>query len=148
MAAKLDKQTLIKHHFWILLALAVILIPVALGSVWVGVAGATAAQAKKIDETKKKLTGTAAKSKKSKEELEQQQEQLNKRKSEVWKEAYEKQKGLVTFPKALAYLNDLYFGDPIPTTDRNRFREDCVYRSEYDAQPKVRSTSAFRCCWW
>src|SRR5437588_9353655 len=101
MAAKLDKQTLIKHHFWILLALAVILIPVALGSVWVGVAGATAAQTKKIDETKKKLTGTAAKSKKSKDELEEQLKVLDQRKGVVWKEAYEKQKGLLTFPKAL-----------------------------------------------
>src|SRR5437763_1941926 len=131
MAAKLDKQTLIKHHFWILLALAVILIPVALGSVWVGVAGATAAQTKKIDETKKKLTSTPAKSRQSKEELEKQQQQLNERKSVVWKEAYEKQKGLLTFPKDLAHLNELYFGDPIPTTYRNQFREDKNYRAEY-----------------
>src|SRR5947209_17377506 len=135
MAAKLDKQTLIKHHFWILLVLAVILIPVALGSVWVGVAGATAAQSKKIDETKKKLTSTPAKSRQSAEELEKQLALLNKRKSEVWKEAYDKQKGLLVFPKALSSLNDLYFGDPISYSDRNKFRGDDVYRAEYEALP-------------
>jgi hypothetical protein len=148
MAAKLDKQTLIKHHFWILLALAVVLIPVALGGVWVGVAGATAAQTKKIDDTKKKLTSTPAKSKQSAEELDKQLEVLNKRKSEVWKEAYEKQKGLFVWPKALSRLNDLYFGDPISTSDRNRFRSDEVYRAEYEALPKLITPTEFAGGWW
>ena len=51
----MDKDKLKKHHFWILLGLAFVLIPVVLGGVWMGVAQATEEQAKKVDAEKKKL---------------------------------------------------------------------------------------------
>ena len=46
----MDKQAFKKHHFWILLALAIILIPVALGGAVFSVGGATEEKSKKIDD--------------------------------------------------------------------------------------------------
>jgi len=49
------QEKLIKHHFWIVLALAVVLLPVVAGSVVTGVADATDKKAKEIDNRKNAL---------------------------------------------------------------------------------------------
>ena len=51
----MEKQKLGKHHFWILLALAVLLIPVVIGGAAFGVGGAAREERKKIEAEVEKL---------------------------------------------------------------------------------------------
>ncbi|HEY8506420.1 MAG TPA: hypothetical protein VIL46_17690, partial [Gemmataceae bacterium] len=65
-------------------------------------------------------------------ELDKQKETLHQRRKEMWKEAWEKQKHLYTWPKALAHLQSLRFGSDIHSSDRDQFiRGNRVYLGEY-----------------
>ena len=52
----MDKKALKKHHFWILLAVAVVLIPVALGGAVFSVGGRAAEEKATIDKMLKDVT--------------------------------------------------------------------------------------------
>lgn len=129
----MDKEKLIKHHFWILLGLVFLLVPMVLGSVLMGVASATQEQATKVDGEAKKLRESQTKGEDYLARQQEQKKALEKRKDEVWKAAYEAQKGLIEWPTSLSHLNSLYFGDPISDADRNTFRKTDVYDPEYEA---------------
>ncbi|MFL5331449.1 MAG: hypothetical protein ACJ8C4_21375 [Gemmataceae bacterium] len=129
----MDKEKLIKHHFWILLTLAVLLLPVVMGSVMMGVAEATAAKAKEVEKQQTELKNATGKAKGETyvTALEEQKAELEGSKGKVWEENYKKQEGLIEWPRQLAHLNKLYFGDPIPDEDINTFRKSEVYLSEF-----------------
>src|SRR5206468_842239 len=109
----MDKETLVKHHFWILLVLAILLLPVVIGGVTFGVADATAKQFKTVEDKKKALASAKAKGKDYLDELEKQAADLEAHKSVVWKQVYDKQKGLIEWPRALSHLDPLFFGDTV-----------------------------------
>lgn len=128
----MDKEALKKHHFWILLGLALLLMPVVLGSVIFGVAQATVEQATKVEGEKKKLSDARPKGENYLEAQVEQKRKLEARKEEVWKEVYDAQQGLIEWPPSLSHLDKLYFGDPISDEDRNAFRKADVYLAQYE----------------
>src|SRR4051794_23769880 len=121
----MDKQALKKHHFWILLGLAVILIPVVLSGAVFGVGNRAAEEKGKIEAKLKALQGQQVKGKDYRDKLDEQKVELQKQKTRVWRDAYAAQAGLIRWPNTLNHLNDLmvtpnfetpaklYFGDPI-----------------------------------
>src|SRR5215208_6327364 len=129
----MDKQALKKHHFWILLGLAVVLIPVVLSGAVFSVGGSAAEEKAKIDKKLKDLEGQKAKGKDYREKLDEYKVELEGRKKEVWRQAYNAQGGVLHWPAALDRLNGLmvspdgtspaglYFGDPIDDRDRAVF---------------------------
>jgi hypothetical protein len=145
----MDKQALKKHHFWILLALAIILIPVALGGAVFGVGGMAEEKTKKIDEKLIALNKQAPKSRSYQAALDEQKAELQTQKERVWKSAYEAQKGLIHWPSRLKSLNDLadkntlYFGDHIDAADLATFRSPRVYMAEYNRLPEIIAPTDF-----
>src|SRR5438128_3895740 len=57
----MEKKSLAKHHFWILLALAMVLIPVVIGGAAFGVGGTAKEEKKKIDTEIDKLNKASPK---------------------------------------------------------------------------------------
>src|SRR5437016_937113 len=84
----MDKQSLKKHHFWILLALSVVLIPVVLGGAVFGVGSAAKEQETKIKGHIADLAKQAPKSQAYLEELDKQKAKLEEQRNKVWKEVY------------------------------------------------------------
>ena len=100
----MDKEKLIKHHFWILLGLAVVLVPVTLSGVWMGVAEATTKQAQTVKAKQDSLNGQKPKGLNFVEELEKQRQLLDDSKGTVWKVNAVPQTSLIKWPRALAGL--------------------------------------------
>jgi hypothetical protein len=131
--AKVDKQQLIKHHFWILLGvfaffilLLVILVPVLIGSE-IKEKEAEYAKVASDLESKSKTNVTQF----TVDKLTDQTDVLGKRRSEVWRQMYSYQGGLVTFPGELAAkLDKLAFGDDIDDRSRNNYAE-VAYEPSY-----------------
>jgi hypothetical protein len=147
---KVDKETLIKHRFWIALGaygllwlLLLLLLPLMIGS------SASAARTvyktandavDKINTPRKDFANPAWV-----DPLKKKEEELSKRKVDVWKVAWETQKDLMTWPgdEKLASLDrdmkDAYFLDPVPDTPngtkaplkRDRFAKN-LYRPQFD----------------
>src|SRR4051794_33789323 len=111
----MDKQTLKKHHFWILLGLAIVLIPIVLSGAVFSVGGRAAEEKGKIDTKLKALSGQQVKGKDYREELDKQKLELQKQKNRVWQSAYSAQAGLLHWPAVLSHLNDL-MASPNPET--------------------------------
>jgi hypothetical protein len=127
-----DKEKLIKHHFWILLGLAIVLVPVLISGVWMSVAEATTKQAQIVDSKKGTLTKQSPKGLDYIAEQDKQTKALDGSKSEVWKVNAEPQSDLIRWPTSLASLDRLYFGDPISDDDRTNFKRNDVYLKEFD----------------
>ena len=95
----IDKETLIKHRFWIalgvfvvLLLVGVILIPTVQGSI-------NETYQKKFIASQKALEGMNPKSPLWRLPLEQKESELKGQKGIVWKQAYEPQSDLMTWPE-------------------------------------------------
>jgi hypothetical protein len=133
MAAKFDKQQLIKHHFWILLGvfalfglLLIILVPVLIGGEIKEKETAYAAEVTAIDSASKGPTNQGTVDK-----LTEQTEKLGGRKDTIWREMYKSQGGMLTFPSDLAAkLDKLAFGAEIDPDSRSKFREE-IYLDTY-----------------
>src|SRR5262245_456194 len=110
----MEKKGIAKHHFWILLALAVVLIPVVIGGAAFGVGSAARKELEKINADVDKLAKAQVKGTTYIAKLGEQKEGLVHRRNDVWKKAYEDQAGLIKWPDALSHLDTRYFGDDIP----------------------------------
>src|SRR4051794_31375925 len=151
----MDKKALKKHHFWILLGLAIVLIPVALSGAVVSVGGRAAEEKAKIDKKLADLSKQQVKGKDYREKLDEQKVELESRKKIVWQQAYAAQAGLMYWPARLDDLNvamvspkadtpaKLYFGDQISSTDLGKFRLADVYLAEYERLPAVIAPTEF-----
>jgi hypothetical protein len=146
----MEKNKLSKHHFWILLALAVVLIPVVIGGATFGVGSAADAEQKKINGEIDKLAKATTKGQKYIEGLKEQEKYLQARKSVVWKDAYEDQTGLIEWPSRLSHLDPLYFGDPIGTVDLNLIQNNkAAYLGEYEKFADIiKPTRFLGYNWW
>jgi hypothetical protein len=140
--AKLDKDTVVKHHFWFLLIPFGLFALLAWIGLWTSVSDATAEQQGKIEAHQKELDGTKAKSQKLVSLLEEQRKELGGRRGVMWKAAWDHQKDIYTWPvnytqEQLAKLNKLKFGDDMPDilykTIRQQFSDDEKYVTEHQA---------------
>jgi hypothetical protein len=127
---KLDKETLIKEHFWFLLGLLVALVLLSLILVSTTTSGAIAAVKKTYDENTGKVKTIANSTPKTSawwNELDKKHKDVEAQKTKIWEKAWKEQAGLMTWPKMnaedLAALNQLYFGDPISADICSRFAE-------------------------
>lgn len=130
----LDKEFLLKHRFWLMLAVTPILILVALGMLFTSVAGAVATQQETVEKAKKELQSIKdPKNQVAIDALQAVDTKIADKKNEVWARAWKMQQGLVTWPVALApKLKDKYFGDPIHNFDRADYA-DTHYRTQLRA---------------
>src|ERR1043166_7366651 len=116
---KLDKETLARNRFWVVLGILVPLIFIALIDLSTGVAGELDTDRAKLDEHKKKLEAEYAKTRGKNDNemklLEDKETKLKERKTELWKEAWALQKDIQIWPKAIqeAAPQEKYGGKPI-----------------------------------
>src|SRR5262245_498988 len=153
----MDKNNFKKHHFWILLALAIVLVLVVLGVALFGVGKAAVEKRSSIESKMKALQSAAPKSNQYLEELEKQKGELEKQRQRVWQLAYQAQDGMMKFPPVLEKYDSKYFGDPIDKADLSEFRKEDVYLAEYDKLPEIIAPTQFvgghwgyvlqRCVW-
>lgn len=129
----MDKEKLAKHHFWILWILALVLLPVVMGMVWMSIASATEKRREEITKRLKEEEGAKPKGENFVKAMEAEKQILESRKFKDWNDAYAKQKGLIEWPATLAHLNQKYFGDSISDEDRNTLRKSEVYIPEFEA---------------
>jgi hypothetical protein len=139
----MDKQTLKKHHFWILLALSVPLVFVVLAGTVFGVGSAAVEAKSKIDKRNKELTDAAPKCQAYLDNLDKQKSELETQRNRVWSEVYKAQAGLIHWPARLARLDRAYFGDKVAEDDRAIFRENDVYLKEYEELPAIIAPTKF-----
>jgi hypothetical protein len=136
---KFDKETLVKHRFWIALAVFVPLWLVAWLVLWLSVSGAVEAKKKEYDDSQKKIaTVTDPKTEHFRNPMTEKKDKLAGRKGVLWKEVWAPQGNLtVDWPislegktPGLAKLVNAPFGAPIKEDDvseRQHFR-DFLYK--------------------
>lgn len=133
---KLDKETLVKHHFWYLLGVLVPLIFLALLLLWSGTAGAIEEKQKALEDKKKLLgaiPGQGPTNQKWIKELESKEKAALSQRDQIWKAMWESQADLVTFPPVLAKHKDGYFGEKMDGKDRNAYAvNDDQYKAQFD----------------
>lgn len=94
---KLDKDTLKKHHFWILLGIVPVVVLVAVLAVTASVGAAIDARNKAVDAAQKEIDGKQnVKSDPLIKVLDDQKGQLEVKRTELWKENWERQIGVTT----------------------------------------------------
>lgn len=132
MAATLDKDTLVKHSFWILAGGYVVLVLGCLAVLATSVGDTVNKEAdalKKAEDTvqgikdPKNPTVVAA--------YQKQDDLVDHKKEDVWKKAWDTQKDMMTWPRGLAsrFQKYRYFGDHIDWNDRAEFKNQ--YRDQY-----------------
>ncbi len=135
---KVDKEFLIKHHFWLLTVLTVPLLLLAFVGLTSGVSDAIAERQKAISDSEAKLKGASPKSVKLSESLDKNKRDLEATRTIMWKANWEKQKHIFTWPKgspSYARLEkELRFGDPITnkSSERSEFLREDNYKKLYD----------------
>src|SRR5688500_501280 len=92
----MNKDKLKKHHFWILLGLVPLLVLIAVLTVSSGVGAAIAAKQDQINKTKTDLASKSSpKPNKVLTVLEEQMGQLGRKRTDLWKENWDRQIGVV-----------------------------------------------------
>lgn len=134
---KVNKEVFIKHHFWILTILVLLLPLVCLMVLW------TSASAK-VEDAEKSVKGVEERLNKISSPkndtfvkvMNEKDEKVDAQKTKIWKAASEAQAGMLTWPnnfEGADKLNDMYFGDPIPIEWRFSYHKVNPYREQYDA---------------
>ncbi len=126
MAVKVDKEFLLKHRFWILTGVFVILALVPLFLLTMSVSDEVAKKREEYDKAKKAVEGitnpmndswVAAYNTKDKF--------VSDKRDEVHGQAWRSQETMMTYPESLKPLmKDKYFGDPLVFTDLDKFARD------------------------
>src|SRR5580700_2924566 len=137
---KMDKQTLIKHHFWILLGVfglfalvLIILVPVIIGAEADEKLNAIVKINKDLD--------TSSQSPMTRGYIQAQDKEigtLSERRETIWRDMYRRQGGILTFPADLATkLDSLNFGAEIDDRNRNLYRSEEVYFDTYKTMSEI-----------
>jgi hypothetical protein len=132
MSTNFDKDLLIKHRFWILLGVGILLILVAMIMLPSSVGSTVEAKIKDFDNQVKTLKGISnPKNQSFVDAYQKQDEKVESKKNVVWGEAWKTQADMMTWPGELqekfAKLYP-YFGDRIDPIDRD------VFSHQYDTQ--------------
>ncbi|HEV3203230.1 MAG TPA: hypothetical protein VGY77_02550 [Gemmataceae bacterium] len=136
---KLDKETLIKEHFWFLLSLLVPLVLISM--ILLGSTSTTiiAGQEKNVKDAKTKLESipkSGPKNSQWMEKLEVRDKLADEQKSKIWKKAWEDQVSFMTWPENLSRelldsLNKMYFGAEIPERIRSKYGDKEIYSPQF-----------------
>jgi hypothetical protein len=128
MAMKIDKEYLVKHHFWFMLAAYLPLVVLSLVLLWTSVAGAIDKRATDLKSLKDKVktnTKPDAKNMAWIDAATKKAEALAKQKNKVWSEVWNGQAAIFTWPEPLAHLDALDYGDKIDRSeDRDTYIND------------------------
>jgi hypothetical protein len=123
---KVEKEVLIKQHFWILLAVLIPLVLICLIVHWTATANAIEGKKKDFEKSEKDLQGIKKpKNEKWLADLKIREDEVAQQKKVIWGEAWQRQKDLMTWPDQERLMQNvdpadrqkfenLYFGDPIP----------------------------------
>jgi hypothetical protein len=136
---KVDKEVLIKQHFWILLSLAALLPLICLFILWTYASDSVEGKKKEVTATKDRLNKIKSpKNEKWLAALGVKEEKVDAQKDKVWAEAWKAQADMVLFPESFPGAQEvnekLYFGDPLSENFRiNYARAKGPYRAQYDA---------------
>lgn len=130
----IDKEFLLKHRFWLMLAATPLFILVALVMLFTSVAGAVATQQETVEKAKKELQSIKdPKNQGAIDALQAVDTKIADKKNAVWARAWNMQQGLVTWPAALyPKMKDKYFGDDINHFDRGDYADN-HYRTQLRA---------------
>jgi hypothetical protein len=141
---QVDKETLIKHRFWIGLGVAVPLILIAYLVVITSVSGKIAEERNKVEAAKKALDAIRSpKNGKHEAQLKERGEKVGGKKNEVWEKAYEVQDGMMTWPEQQKQFNKLYFGDPISSADLTEYTDKYYFAEKGQLQELVDTPQAY-----
>jgi|GEM_PF-5149000 len=128
MAVKIDKEVLIKHHFWILTGLCVLLVLIPLLCLVGGVSGTVTKEAETMNAAKKKAQSISSSEQKNGKWVDAYKKQDNivdGRRMVVWKQAWETQRDFMTWPEGLLSEYPAFrtkqFGDPINTDEADKW---------------------------
>jgi hypothetical protein len=131
---KLDKENLLKHHFWIGLGVVVPLLLAALCLLWFSVSkDITSKQGEvtKAREDLEKITSGTPKNARWLAAYEQEKTKWVSKRDEVHAKAWEAQNDLMTWPGRLNQVyRHRYFGDPIDNFDRSDYA-DQLYQTQF-----------------
>ena len=139
--AKIDKEVLIKHHFWILTGLFVLLVLIPLFCLVGSVSGTVAKGRDDLEGAKKQAKGVPASPPNGNWEkaYKTQDGYVEKKQDQVWKQAWDTQKDMITWPEGLLaefpQFKDMYFGDPINQYQGQKFSEE--YESQLFELPGI-----------
>jgi hypothetical protein len=107
---KLDKDTLIKQRFWVLLALSVPLTLIALFLLWFVVPSVTSQERKKVETNREKLKGVRDLKNDSWIKLAKEAaDRAKAQETNVWQKAWNQQQDVITWPTSLE--NEFHFKD-------------------------------------
>jgi hypothetical protein len=136
---KVDKEVLIKQHFWILLSLAALLPLICLFILWTYASDSVEGKKKEVTATKDRLNKIKnPKNDKWLAALGEKETKVEAQKDKVWAEAWKAQSDMIEFPESFSGAKEVneksYFGDPLSENFRiNYARANGPYRAQYDA---------------
>jgi hypothetical protein len=118
--AKSSNEALKKHHFWILAGVAPLLVLLAVIFLMTGVSSAISQQRDEVEKSIKDVTSASPPGEGVLADFARQKEILEKKKGELWKENWERQKPFFTWPRArrneFDKYKDLKFGETLKET--------------------------------
>src|SRR5262249_21961572 len=115
MAGKIDKDVLIKHHFWILTGTFFLFALIPLLVLGTSVSATVSKEKTALASEEKRIRDVNnPKNDKWVDAYKKQEVQVDGKKREVWGQAWQTQKDLMTFPERMsATFKNPYFGDEI-----------------------------------
>ncbi|HLJ92409.1 MAG TPA: hypothetical protein VKU02_04370 [Gemmataceae bacterium] len=142
MAASLDKDTFIKHSFWMLAGFYVVLVLACLTVLATSVGDTVRKEEEDVKNAEKTVTSINDPKNDSVVEAYKKQDQyVDGKKDKVWKDAWETQKDMMTWPRELQarFQRYKYFGEPIDLADRYEFDQqyDKQFRDVYEVVQPV-----------
>lgn len=125
---QVDKEKLIKHHFWILLGVSVPLVLIAYLILAFSVSGKVKAEQDKVENMKKSLDGiTNPKNGDHLAQYQKRSEKVSAKQDVVWGTAFNTQRDLMTYPREMQVVQDekgkrfrlaeAQYGEPINAND-------------------------------
>ena len=126
MAVKFDKDLILKHRFWILIGVFVILALVPPFLLTTSVSDAVEKKRGEYDNAKKAVDGiTTPKNEKWVAAAEKKDGYVADKKKEMHEKAWRSQAGMMTYPESLApIMQPKYFGDSIEYHDLDKYGRD------------------------
>src|SRR6266540_2899809 len=116
MAAKIDKEFLLKHRFWILEGVFVVLVLVPLIVISTSVGSAVQEKQKDYDAKKKSVEDIRdPKNQRVVDAWQKQDNQVASKQNQVHRDAWLVQRDIYTWPEGLeGNFKDKHFGEPLP----------------------------------
>ena len=120
---QVDKETLIKHHYWILLGIAIPLELIVLLIIAFSVSGKVEAEKAKVETSKKTLDGITQPKNQAWLTQFERNKKVSGKQHDVWEKAWRAQDGMMTWPRPQKKFENLYFGDAIDSRDRGDYAD-------------------------